>query len=359
MSSPGSLGRDTSATADKTSQQFDYPDLDFSKSEFRLLHLRPGLSDDRIVVKLLTFPLYALPLSFKDEEHLTQLNEVYQALSTAMSQRIGFQFAELLRWQCLYDELDELYLNRSLAELARNEHFESQRATHNVGIQENATMLEMRGMKDAFITLVDDYQGTTSDHFETVEFQGLIGHLRSNDDRYSRTLTLTPDYEAVSYFCGEQTKDTHIMLNDTSVKIPATTAHALRGLRREDEWRILWIDALCIDQGNQTGRAHQVLRLSNIYSCATRTLVWLGDEDETLNEDFSTCFKRIRESEESAESVSLDQTLPKGAKFIFRHHGRSTYSLPASTDTSASHMRVHRDAVSAIVALLSKYLKRP
>jgi hypothetical protein len=106
MSSPGSLGRDTSATADKTSQQFDYPDLDLSKSEFRLLHLRPGLNDNRIVAKLLTFPLYALPLSFKDEEHLTQLNEVYQALSTAMSQRIGFQFAELLRWQCLYDELD-------------------------------------------------------------------------------------------------------------------------------------------------------------------------------------------------------------------------------------------------------------
>jgi hypothetical protein len=283
MSSPGSLGRDTSATADKTSQQFDYPDLDLSKSEFRLLHLRPGLNDDRIVAKLLTFPLYALPLSFKDEEHLTQLNEVYQALSTAMSWRIGFQFAELLRWQCLHDELDELYLNRSLAELARNEHFESQRATHNVGIQENATMLEMRGMKDAFITLVDDYQGTTSDHFETVEFQGLIGHLRSNDDRYSRTLTLTPDYEAVSYFCGEQTKDTHIMLNDTSVKIPATAAHALRGLRREDEWRILWIDALCIDQGNQTERAHQVLRLSNIYSRATRTLVWLGDEVMNLH----------------------------------------------------------------------------
>jgi hypothetical protein len=31
------------------------------------------------------------------------------------------------------------------------------------------------------------------------------------------------------------------------VDVPATAAHALRGLRNKDGMRILWIDALCID----------------------------------------------------------------------------------------------------------------
>jgi hypothetical protein len=97
MASPGSLGFDTSTITDKTPQQFVYLTLNLSRSEFRLLYLYPGQYEDDIKALLATVDLHALPLSFDDEAHFTQLNKVFQALSTAVDQSSGFQFAELLR----------------------------------------------------------------------------------------------------------------------------------------------------------------------------------------------------------------------------------------------------------------------
>ena len=187
----------------------------------------------------------------------------------------------------------------------------------------------------------------------TAEFQALIGSLRSTRNR---DLTLALDYEAVSYFCGDQRPKTKIVLNGCSVDVPATAAHALRGLRSKDEWRILWIDALCVDQGNDTERAHQVLQLAKVYASATRTLVWLGDEDESLTESFASCLEGFRQSELSQPTGG---PLPKGAELISRHQGTSLYSVPLSLDASSSIARAHENAVSGIVALLSKYLRRP
>lgn len=41
----------------------------------------------------------------------------------------------------------------------------------------------------------------------------------------------------------------------------------------------IWIDAVCIDQGNLRERSHQVQAMSKIYKQAHTTLVWLGDND--------------------------------------------------------------------------------
>jgi hypothetical protein len=125
----------------------------------------------------------------------------------------------------------------------------------------------------------------------------LIGQLRS---KWIRDISLGPDYEAVSYLCGDQTEKVQILLNEKIVSVPIDAACALRGLRHQDRVRILWIDALCIDQGNHTERAHQVLQLAKVYACATRTLVWLGDEDETLTESFSACLEDLRQYVKSA-----------------------------------------------------------
>uniref|UniRef100_A0A0D2Y3X0 Heterokaryon incompatibility domain-containing protein n=1 Tax=Fusarium oxysporum (strain Fo5176) TaxID=660025 RepID=A0A0D2Y3X0_FUSOF len=51
---------------------------------------------------------------------------------------------------------------------------------------------------------------------------------------------------------------------------------ALWHLRRPDEDRMLWVDALCIDQTNIKERGHQVNRMGEIYKKADRVIVWLG-----------------------------------------------------------------------------------
>ncbi|CAJ2502312.1 Uu.00g097060.m01.CDS01 [Anthostomella pinea] len=38
----------------------------------------------------------------------------------------------------------------------------------------------------------------------------------------------------------------------------------------------MWVDALCIDQGNTIERGSQVLRMGDIYKLAQRVIVWLG-----------------------------------------------------------------------------------
>ncbi|KAG8166194.1 hypothetical protein KVR01_004746 [Diaporthe batatas] len=50
----------------------------------------------------------------------------------------------------------------------------------------------------------------------------------------------------------------------------------MRHLRLQDAARTLWIDAICIDQQNVAERSEQVGKMGQIYSSATRVLVWLG-----------------------------------------------------------------------------------
>lgn len=53
---------------------------------------------------------------------------------------------------------------------------------------------------------------------------------------------------------------------------------ALKYLRRTDGPRILWIDALCINQQDDVEKGVQVTMTGDIYRNATRVVVWLGPE---------------------------------------------------------------------------------
>lgn len=53
---------------------------------------------------------------------------------------------------------------------------------------------------------------------------------------------------------------------------------ALQYLRRTDEPRILWIDALCINQQDEVEKGPQVAIMGDIYRNATRVVAWIGPE---------------------------------------------------------------------------------
>lgn len=46
---------------------------------------------------------------------------------------------------------------------------------------------------------------------------------------------------------------------------------------------LIWIDAVCIDQGNLRERNHQVAMMNRIYKCAQTVIVWLGISDQHTN----------------------------------------------------------------------------
>ncbi|KAL0472944.1 heterokaryon incompatibility protein domain-containing protein [Neurospora intermedia] len=51
---------------------------------------------------------------------------------------------------------------------------------------------------------------------------------------------------------------------------------ALLALRQPNQDRLLWIDAICIDQDNHKEKGHQVGRMRQIYENAEQVLIWLG-----------------------------------------------------------------------------------
>lgn len=58
---------------------------------------------------------------------------------------------------------------------------------------------------------------------------------------------------------------------------------ALRRLRQKQSTRVIWIDALCINQNDLEERAAQVTLMRQVYSKAREVLIWLGDSISSVH----------------------------------------------------------------------------
>jgi hypothetical protein len=87
-------------------------------------------------------------------------------------------------------------------------------------------------------------------------------------------------YEALSYTWGDSSSRKLIYINGATVLITENLYTALLHLRYEHKPRILWVDAICIDQQNLEERSAQVQLMFRIYGSAARVIVWLGEQSE-------------------------------------------------------------------------------
>jgi hypothetical protein len=91
-----------------------------------------------------------------------------------------------------------------------------------------------------------------------------------------------PDYEALSYAWGTEENAVTIYVGEAGEHVLEVTRNlvdALMCLRYNAETRVLWIDAICIDQQNLQERSQQVGRMADIFRLAPRTTAWLGPGD--------------------------------------------------------------------------------
>lgn len=84
-----------------------------------------------------------------------------------------------------------------------------------------------------------------------------------------------PSYEAVSYTWGDDNLSKTIILNDIEISVRENLYWALYYMRVEAD-RILWVDAICIDQSNSVEKQYQVALMGYIYHRAKCVLIWLG-----------------------------------------------------------------------------------
>lgn len=83
-------------------------------------------------------------------------------------------------------------------------------------------------------------------------------------------------YETISYAWGDDATRVRVSCNGKGVMVTSNLRDALQHFRLKDNSRILWADALCIDQTNIPERGFQVRLMKNIYDRASRICVWLG-----------------------------------------------------------------------------------
>ncbi|KAJ9157254.1 HET-domain-containing protein [Pleurostoma richardsiae] len=88
------------------------------------------------------------------------------------------------------------------------------------------------------------------------------------------------EYEALSYVWGDPTTTTAISLNGQPFQATTNLEAALRALRFQDDERLIWTDAICINQTSVEERNQEVRRMGDIYRHAERVIIWLGRELE-------------------------------------------------------------------------------
>ena len=114
---------------------------------------------------------------------------------------------------------------------------------------------------------------------------------------------------------------------------------ALRRLRWFRDPRLIWVDAICINQSDVDEKSQQIPLMGRIYRNAASVLVWLGEEAETSSAAF-TLMENIYDSmrcdgEESRAELARNFTegAEEGSPLNSHHSGREVLAGKSSNST--------------------------
>lgn len=86
-----------------------------------------------------------------------------------------------------------------------------------------------------------------------------------------------PIYEALSYCWGTAAPKKHIFIEGVKVEVQESLESALRHLRHEYNERVIWIDAICINQEDLVEKSWHISIMRNIYEQSAELVIWLGE----------------------------------------------------------------------------------
>ena len=148
----------------------------------------------------------------------------------------------------------------------------------------------------------------------------------------------TPEFEALSYVWGDPLVTRPIKLNGQPYQVTENLEAALRRLRHDDRVRIMWIDAICIDQQNPREQEHQIGLMRDIFGGCAQCIVWLGEEDH--------------ETEKVLESLHWMQD-------NLHVHEWPCFSNSKATKTRLGAGKDNIYGVGPVFELLQRFLRRP
>lgn len=135
--------------------------------------------------------------------------------------------------------------------------------------------------------------------YNTLEDPGTFRILELNQTQPTETqisgrlissrLQDTPDYRAISYVWGDQPPTSSILLEDgNSLPITKTLFNVIKELSSIHASNRLWVDQICINQGDEAERAAQISLMGTIYRQAHQVIGWLGEptDDSKIGIEF-------------------------------------------------------------------------
>ncbi|CAG8983142.1 hypothetical protein HYALB_00004585 [Hymenoscyphus albidus] len=137
----------------------------------------------------------------------------------------------------------------------------------------------------------------------------------------TREISLVTIQPALSYVWGETGNPDlmrEVLIDGVLSSVTINLEVALRYLRYKPEPRVMWIDAICINQKDLDERGSQVMHVGSVYSMASRVVAWLGEEYEDSNLAFDA-FGALPTTEaqhwDSEKNPSFDQCY-LGSKYL-------------------------------------------
>lgn len=116
------------------------------------------------------------------------------------------------------------------------------------------------------------------------------------------------DYEALSYVWGTKENPLQIYVDIGTLRrtmlVTQNLHSALRHLRQTSNPRAMWIDAICINQGDNDEKGPCVAIMGKIYQNASRVVVWLGpaaDNSDVILSNMSWLGSAIEIDEDTYE----------------------------------------------------------
>ena len=129
-------------------------------------------------------------------------------------------------------------------------------------------------------------------------------------------------YEALSYTWDTQTLPNPIFCDSKILHVTQNVYDALHALRRATTSRMLWIDAICINQADIEERSHQVALMRLVYNRAALVISWIGKETENTALAFNMIDKIV------SDHISADLSLKSAPEAIWDKRAMDAMGLP-------------------------------
>lgn len=113
-------------------------------------------------------------------------------------------------------------------------------------------------------------------------------------------------YEALSYVWGPENNLKSIDIDSSGhknkLRVRANLHAALSHLRDRCVERIIWTDAICINQEDNDEKGQQVQSMAKIYAKASRVIVWLGEAADNSDEALEA-IRRVAEEQHTNSAM--------------------------------------------------------